>query len=102
MHANKDIHTQIPPKSLSISLNILKTSNMSRGQYIFDLKKREIARVVDEEVIPSLLKVASYFGDENTIDILDDTLKKAKNVSDEARLKCYQAITGRLNKDFCL
>jgi hypothetical protein len=75
---------------------------MSRGQYIFDLKKREIARVVDEEVIPSLLKVASYFGDENTIDILDDTLKKAKNVSDEARLKCYQAITGRLNKDFCL
>lgn len=96
MEKNKDVHTQLPPKELSISVNIMKTSNLSDRQFLFDTKAKKIIRKVDGEVSHSFFKLASYLGDENTIDIVECLSAKLKNRYEMQKNLCVEEIHKRI------
>lgn len=62
--AHRDIHRQLPPASLSISLNILEEGEAVpwRDQYIVDLERRSIARSQTMTQTEMLLRCAVHFG----------------------------------------
>jgi hypothetical protein len=80
--AAKDLHVQLPPESLSISLNLLLNvpSNTKRGQYFVDVERKVITGY-PEGNIPSrrvgLLNFAKHFHDGNTLDIMAHLADKA-------------------------
>lgn len=66
----KDVHIQLPPKELSISLNLLVQDNtgVSGSQYTFNFENKEIigelsGRVSDHNM---MFEFAKHLGDENT------------------------------------
>ncbi|MET3667784.1 hypothetical protein [Caulobacter sp. 1776] len=95
--AHKDVHVQKPPKSLSVSLNIMDSSPSFRDQFLFsnDLKSIErvagiaaawptldaAAAMLGEEAVAPLLHVAARHRDPST---RFHALKAAANVLDEA------------------
>ena len=62
----RDIHSQLPPDSLSVSLNILAVSPRSDfyDQYSFDIERREVAKVINVSPLTNLMALASRFGGE--------------------------------------
>jgi hypothetical protein len=92
-----DVHTQLPPEELSISVNVLRRPPMRGGvrpdQYYFDADKRTIAGKADEMTNAELIRLAGAVGDGNTLDIL------AKLASEHAcrrtRLAAYEVVATR-------
>lgn len=76
MGINSDVHTQIPPNDLSISVNIMQTKALSDKQFIFDIKNNRILRKVNGERDQALLDLAETLGDENTTDIIEHLKSK--------------------------
>lgn len=70
--AHRDIHRQLPPESLSVSLNIMEEGEYVpwRDQYIVDLDRRTIARSQTLTQTEMLLRCAVHFGG-NGQDIAD-------------------------------
>lgn len=72
--AGKDIHTQYPSISASVSLNLVVVSEEERlhDQYFFDTKQSTISGYSDTLATKrvSLLRFASCVADDNTIDVL--------------------------------
>lgn len=72
--ADKDIHTQYPSISTSVSLNLVVVSEEDRlhDQYFFDTKKCTISGYSDTLATKrvSLLRFAACVADANTIDVL--------------------------------
>src|SRR3546814_8450899 len=58
--AHEDIHSQIPPESLSVSLNIMHVGGAQGwfDQYGFDLDRCEVARVLSPNSTEIFLRVA--------------------------------------------
>lgn len=95
MQANKDIHTQIPPRDLSISFNIMKSYDLTNKQFIFNLKKKEITRKVNDEVGPLFFNLAAKLGDQNTLDIVQNLSKAFKGKFTAEKEKCMTEILAR-------
>ncbi len=77
-----DVHTQYPPESLSISLNLMVTSprSLAMDQYFFDAKKKCIIDMPEFASIhkrASIVALAGAVGNANTIEILESLLKAA-------------------------
>lgn len=70
---HRDVHRQIPPDSLSVSLNILATSPVTefREQYRFDIEKGEIGGILNPSSLATLVRLAAHFGGENGRDLVD-------------------------------
>jgi hypothetical protein len=70
--AHRDIHSQLPPDSLSISLNIMEEGEAVpwRDQYIVDLKRGTIAKRPTLTPAEMLMRCAVHFGEEG-IDLAD-------------------------------
>ena len=72
--SGKDIHTQFPASSASVSLNLIVVSDEDRlrDQYFFDTEKSVISGFSDTLATKrvSLLTIAAYLADANTIDVL--------------------------------
>ena len=72
--AFEDVHAQLPPDEVSISLNLLahppKFAN--QRQYFFDMEKRTIATPVGDgyETFGTFIRMAQHVGDANTIEML--------------------------------
>jgi hypothetical protein len=72
--ASQDIHSQAPPESLSVSLNLLLTSPEGpRSQYAFDVEGGAISGVIanGSALRTSLCQFARLVGDGRTVDLLD-------------------------------
>jgi hypothetical protein len=71
--AHKDVHNQLPADEMSISLNIIGSSETHpfRDQYRFDLERGEIAGTINRVAIEPLLALSAHFGGEAGIDLLD-------------------------------
>jgi hypothetical protein len=95
MGTNKDVHIQMPPKDLSISLNIMKTSGLTNRQFMFDLQKKQIIKKIDGEISPSFFKIAAYLGDENTIEIVEDLSLALQNRYEKNKDDCIKDILSR-------
>lgn len=70
----RDVHSQLPPESLSVSLNILAQSPVSEfcDQYRFDLERREIGGLVNNSSLEALVKLAVHLGGGEGRDLVDD------------------------------
>ena len=75
--AHRDIHSQLPPESLSISLNIMEEGEAVpwRDQYIVDLERGTIAKRPTLTQGEMLLRCAVHFCDEG-IDLADQFAKR--------------------------
>jgi hypothetical protein len=89
----KDVHIQLPPKELSISLNLLvrDDAGVSGSQYTFDFEKKTIigelsGRVSDHNM---MFEFAKHLGDENTGNHLIAIAEKHDNPL--ARLAAFDA-----------
>lgn len=76
MGMNSDIHTQIPPNDLSISVNIMQTKMLSDKQFIFDIENSCVVRKIEGDRDRALLALAETLGDENTQDIIEHLKSK--------------------------
>lgn len=94
-----DVHTQLPPEGLSISLNLLMASNANAGvtQYYVDT---ETSRIIGfPEVNASskrltLLELAGCIGDWNTVDLLDSVVRTSPCF--RTRVSAARAVIGLL------
>lgn len=70
---HRDVHSQLPPDDLSVSLNILALSPTSefREQYSFDTGRSTIARVINASALETLVRLAGHIGGENGTELID-------------------------------
>lgn len=79
--AGLDVHSQLPPDSFSISLNIMERTarQLVQNQYYFDVKSGRIQSIVSPNSFICLLTLASAAGGPNSLDLLDHVIKKHPN-----------------------
>jgi hypothetical protein len=75
--ASRDVHIQLPPEDLSITLNFMISTPevRTRDQYFFDLDRGTLLDYpaeVDGSRRVSVLKMAGHVGNEDTRQLLDD------------------------------
>jgi len=71
--ASQDVHTQLPPEALSISLNLIlpRRRRPPAAQYEFDMDSRTVlARFGDMQMRRLIFSTVKHIGDENSLDIL--------------------------------
>jgi hypothetical protein len=94
--ANRDIHAQLPPESMSVSLNILASGPQQgwRRQYRFDTDKGVIAECMTVASAQLLLEMAVGCGSGNALDLADAFAKG--HPQDAMRLTAWQALEMRM------
>lgn len=94
--ANRDIHAQLPPTSLSASLNILATAPDQgwRRQYRFDPAQGLIAQCMTVASAQLLLELAVGSGNGNALDLAHDFA--LRHPVDPMRLTAWRAIGGAM------
>ena len=87
----RDVHCQFPPDALSVSLNILAQSTAADflDQYRFDLERREVAGLVNNNAMEALLKLAVHLGGGNGRDLAEDFA--ARHPSERIRFAALEA-----------
>jgi hypothetical protein len=75
--ANRDLHIQLPPDDLSITLNLMISTPevQARDQYFFDLQRRTLSGFPDEADSSrriAVIGMAGHIGDPNTSQLLHD------------------------------
>jgi hypothetical protein len=90
--ANRDIHAQLPPDALSVSLNILASAPDQgwRRQYRFDTAGNMIAQGMTVASAQMLLELAAGCGTGNALDLAHDFA--ARHPVDAMRLTAWRAI----------
>lgn len=87
-----DIHDQLPPESMSISLNIMELS--VRGavldQYSFDVGRSTVNNMINRMSMACLMPVVAQLGGGNSADFLAETAKS--HVSDRVRFAAVKAM----------
>jgi len=88
--SKKDIHNQIPPDSISVSLNIIPKKNIiNRPQYEFDESKSKICRYIQISSNELVVRLASMLGQENDIPILERVMLG----NDNPHIQAYAALS---------
>jgi hypothetical protein len=87
----RDVHSQLPPDTLSVSLNVLAQSDRSDfcDQYRFDLERREVAGLVNTSSLEALVKLAVHLGGGNGRDLAESFA--ASHPSDRIRFAALEA-----------
>lgn len=93
--ASKDLHIQHPPKEMSVTINLIASlpEVRMREQYYFDVEQACISMYPDggdSSVRSSFMQVVSMLGDENTVQLLSDLMKK--HPSPRTRLAAAEAL----------
>lgn len=79
--AKKDIHIQLPPESLSISLNLIpKTDSVRLPQYQFDESSQRICRYLQNSGNELIVRMAGALGNPKMTGVLEDLFEKNSNV----------------------
>ncbi|XUU59552.1 transposase [Erythrobacter sp. HA6-11] len=89
--AHKDIHSQIPPESLSVSINVMKvdTAQSWYDQYGFDLDSGCVERVLSPNATEVFLRVAVATGHEDALDLAEQFGRH--HPSDRLKLASFEA-----------
>lgn len=71
--AHRDVHSQIPPRSMSVSLNIMSidAAQSWRDQYAFDLENNRITRPVSPTSTEVFLRAAIALGSDESCDLAE-------------------------------
>jgi hypothetical protein len=86
-----DVHSQLPPESLSVSLNVMRL-DPAQGwfdQYGFDLERGTVARLLNPHANEAFLRVAVASGAANALDFAEWV--GAAHPSDRMRLASFAA-----------
>jgi hypothetical protein len=88
---HRDVHSQLPPDALSVSLNILALSPASefQEQYSFDLASSRIAGILNPSGLETLVRLAATFGGGNGQDLVEDFAER--HPSDRIRFAAWRA-----------
>jgi hypothetical protein len=91
---HRDIHRQLPPESLSVSLNILALSAGAEfeEQYTFDLDASRVTGFVNSSSLEAMIRLAGAFGGGNGRDLLDHVAQS--HPSDRMRFAAWRAKAG--------
>ncbi|HEY0149668.1 MAG TPA: transposase [Allosphingosinicella sp.] len=86
-----DVHSQLPPDSLSVSLNIMAATPASefQDQYRFDLASNRVASLVNPSALETLVRLAGVFGGGNGQDLVEDFA--VRHPSDRIRFAAWRA-----------
>lgn len=99
LRAGREIHTQLFPEELSISLNILGrqiiTDKGPMKQFYFDVDKKVIAENFTSNIYMCALNILSEIGDENAIDFLIET---KKSTSESVKKKMLSNSINRISQ----
>lgn len=101
--AHHDIHSQLPPESLSVSLNVMHVNEGQNwfDQYGFDLKRGEVTRVLSPNSTEVFLRTAVACGSEEALDLAEHFGRS--HPSDRMRLASFEAraklLAGKGEKD---
>nr|WP_298896877.1 transposase [uncultured Altererythrobacter sp.] len=89
--AHLDIHSQIPPESLSVSLNVMHVDPAQHwfDQYGFDLESGEITKVLSPNSTEVFMRVAIATGHRDALDLAEQFGRS--HPSDRLRLATYEA-----------
>lgn len=90
--AHRDVHAQIPPDALSVSLNIMHTSGAQGwlDQYSFDLEEGRIDRILSHGASEAFLHVAVGLGGQEALDLAHRFAKG--HPSERMRLHAFTAL----------
>lgn len=96
--AHRDVHSQLPPPSLSVSLNIMDAAGPSgwRDQYRFDTDNDRIAQVLSSGSAEVFLRIAVGLGGEEARDLAERFA--AHHPQDRMRLVALDAQAGVLEE----
>ncbi|WP_338445623.1 transposase [Pelagerythrobacter marensis] len=92
--AHRDVHRQLPPASLSVSLNIVAADPACGwfDQYAFDLRADCVRRVLNPGSTEAFLRIAVGLGGAEAIDLAERFGRS--HPSDRLRLACFEARAG--------
>jgi hypothetical protein len=95
--AHVDVHSQLPPASLSVSVNIMHSGGAQGwlDQYKFDVEKDAISGIVSPGCGEIFLRVAVGLGGEEARDLAENFARS--HVSDRMRLAALDAQAGILD-----
>ncbi|MWV28547.1 transposase [Aurantiacibacter rhizosphaerae] len=95
--AHRDVHSQLPPESLSVSINIMHAGGAQGwlDQYRFDVEKDEIAGVISPGGSEVFLRVAVGLGGEEAQDLAHNFART--HPSDRMRLVALESQAGVLD-----
>lgn len=70
---NVDVHSQLPPDDLSVSLNVMALSPASefREQYSFDIGRSAVARVINASALETLVRLAGHVGGDRGTELIE-------------------------------
>lgn len=94
--AHRDIHEQIPPECMSVSLNVVEANEMScwHDQYGFDLDDGSITGLINPNGTEAFLKIAVSLGGEEALCLAERFGRT--HPSHRIRLASYDARAGAL------
>lgn len=89
--AHLDVHNQLPPASMSVSLNVMGIDPAQgwHDQYAFDLERDEIAGVLNPTSTETFLRLAIGLGGADSLDLAEQFGKS--HPSDRVRLASFEA-----------
>ncbi|MCB2088398.1 MAG: transposase [Sphingomonadaceae bacterium] len=89
--AHVDVHSQIPPESLSVSLNVMATDHMQGwlDQYGFDLENGAVSRILNPGGSECLLRIAVGMGGEEARDFAEHVGRH--HPAERMRLAAFEA-----------
>ena len=95
--AHRDVHSQLPPESLSVSINIMHAGGAQGwlDQYKFDVEKDEISGVISSGGSEIFLRAAVGLGGAEARDLAEQFAKH--HPSDRMRLTALEAQAGVLD-----
>ncbi|WP_296718297.1 transposase [Erythrobacter sp.] len=88
---HRDVHSQLPPESLSVSLNVMRI-DPAQGwfdQYGFDLERGTVARLLNPHATEAFLRVAVASGADSALEFAE--WAGAAHPSDRIRLASFEA-----------
>lgn len=94
---HRDVHSQLPPDSLSVSLNVMHAGGAQGwlDQYRFDTERDEIAAVLSPGASEVFLRLAVGLGGEEAMDLAESFARN--HPSDRMRLCALEAQAGLLD-----
>ncbi|MEO0591726.1 MAG: transposase [Pseudomonadota bacterium] len=97
--AHRDVHSQLPPQALSVSLNVMHV-DPAQGwfdQYGFDLERGKVTRVLSPNATEAFLRVAVASGTDDALDYA--SWVGETHPSERLRLASFEARASRLDTD---
>jgi hypothetical protein len=94
--AHLDVHSQLPPDDLSVSLNVMHSGGAQGwlDQYKFDLQRNEVAGVLGAGASEAFIRIAVGVGCDEALDLAETFART--HPSDRMRLAALEAQAGIL------